>query len=401
VSLEAVAARRNVRLLSACLALSTTGSVVLVSISALIGYELAEDKSLATLPAALMWIGTALATVPASLIMRRVGRRLGFMIGAVIGMVGAAVGAVAVTQQSFPLLCIAVMMIGGYHGFNYYFRFAGAEVASENYRSQAIALIMAGGVVGGFAGPELSKASNEFFMPTAYFGPFIAIGVVALAVFLVSSLVKIPRPSALQLRGGRPLGEIMRQPIVLTAVLSSMVAYLVMILLMTVTPLAMVQGAHSFNDATFVIQWHVIGMFAPSFFSGRLIRRFGALTVMTWGAIAIITGISAALMGVEMIHFWLSMTLLGLGWNFLFIGSTTLLTEAYSTAERAKTQALNEFIVFGCAGIGSFLSGSLHFYLGWDVLNWVALPPVVAALIAVLWLDRRRRAGYAGVTVAD
>jgi MFS family permease len=401
VSLDDGAGRRNVRLLSSCFALSTTGNVVLVSVSALVGYELADDKSLATLPAALMWIGTALATVPASFLMRRVGRRFGFMTGAVIGMCGAALGALAVTLQNFEMFCFAIMVIGAYNGFNYYLRFAGAEVASEDYRSRAIALVMAGGVVAGFAGPALAKAANALFTPPAYLGPFVAIVFVAMAVGLVASFVKIPRPSAVQLRGGRPLSEITRQPVVVIAVLCSMIAYLVMILLMTVTPLAMVQGVHSFSDATFVIQWHVLGMFVPSFFSGHLIRRFGVLAVMAWGAIAIITGISIALMGVEVFHFWLSMTLLGLGWNFLFIGSTTLLTEAYTTAERAKTQALNEFIVFGGAGIGSFLSGNLHFYLGWDVLNWAALPPVVTALIAVLWLDRRRRAGYAGVNIAE
>lgn len=393
MSLDAAAIRRNVRLLSACFALSTTGNVVLVSVSALVGYELAEDKSLATLPAALMWIGTALATVPASLLMRRVGRRLGFMTGAIVGICGASLSALAVTQQNFELFCFAVMVIGAYNGFNHYLRFAGAEVASKDYRSRAIALVMAGGVVAGFVGPEISKAANDLFMPRAYFGPFVAIACFALAVGLVSSLAKIPRPTAVQLRGGRPLSEIIRQPVVVIAVFCGMIAYLVMILLMTVAPLAIVQGAHSFSDATFVIQWHVLGMFVPSFFSGHLIRHFGVLAVMAWGTIAIITGIFVALMGVEVFHFWLSMTLLGLGWNFLFVGSTTLLTEAYSTAERAKTQALNEFIVFGCAGIGSFLSGNLHFYLGWDMLNWAALPPVVAALIAVLWLDRRRRAG--------
>ena len=401
MSLDDRAARRSVRLLSGCFALSTTSNVVLMSISALIGYELADDKSLATLPAALMWVGTALATVPASFLMRRIGRRFGFMTGATLGMIGAAIGATAVTQQSFELLCLAVTVIGGFNGFNFYFRFAGAEVASEDYRSRAIALVMAGGVVAGFIGPEISKAANALFMPTAYFGPFVAIGGIAMVIFLVTSFINIPRPTAVQLRGGRPLVDIMRQPTVVVAVLSGMVAYLVMILLMTITPLAMVHGDHSFSDATFVIQWHVFGMFAPSFFSGHLIRRFGTLTVMAWGAIAIMAGAGAALMGVQVVHFWLSMTLLGVGWNFLFIGSTTLLTEAYTTAERAKTQALNEFIVFGCAAMASLLSGNLHFYLGWDVLNMAALPPVAAALIAVLWLDRRRRAGYVGATKAD
>ena len=389
------AMRRNVRLLSGCFALSTTSNVILMSVSALVGYELAGDKSLATLPAALMWVGTAAATVPVSFLMRRIGRRLGFMCGALVGMAGAALGYWAVLSHDFALFCLAVAVIGAFNGFNFYFRFAGAEVAGEDYRSRAIALVMAGGVVAAVIGPELSRAANDWFLPPAYLGPFVAIAGIAMAIFVFGSFVRIPKPTPVQLRGGRPLSAIVRQPVFLVAALSGVVAYGVMILLMTVTPLAMVMRGHPFDDAAFVIQWHVLAMFAPSFFSGHLIRRFGVLTVITWGAVAMLACIGVAVQGISVPHFWLSLILLGLGWNFLFVGATTLLTEAHTTAERAKTQALNEFMVFGCAAVGSYLSGNLHHYLGWEALNLVALPPLLAVLCAAVWLDRRRRRGYA------
>lgn len=383
--------RRNVRLLSGCFALMTTSNVVVVSVSALVGFALADNKALATLPAALMWITTATAAVPASFLMRRIGRRWGFMTGAVLGMAGAALGGLAVANQSFILLCLAVAIIGAYNGFNFYFRFAAAEVASEGYRGRAISLVMAGGVVAGFLGPGISEVTNDLFSPLLYFGPFVGVGLIALAIFFLAAFVDIPKPSAVQLRGGRPLGLIARQPAFLVAVLGAAVAYGVMVMLMSVTPLAMVNRGLEFSDANFVIQWHVLAMFAPSFGTGHLIRRFGVLNVMTWGAVAMAAGIGVTVQGVGVAHFLLGMCLLGLGWNFLFIGATTLLTETHSTAERAKSQAMNEFAVFGSASIGSFLSGSLHYYVGWQVLNLSALPPVIALLAAILWLDRRRR----------
>ena len=383
--------RRNVRLLSGCFALMTTSNVVVVSVSALVGFTLADDKALATLPAALMWIATATAAIPASFLMRRIGRRFGFMTGALLGMVGAALGCLAVTWESFPLLCLSVATIGANNGFNFYFRFAAAEVASEDYRGRAISLVMAGGVVAGFMGPRISEFSNGLFMPQLYYGPFVAVGCIALSIITLSAFIDIPRPSAMQLRGGRPLATIARQPEFLVAVLSAAVAYGVMVMLMSVTPLAMISRGLVFADATFVIQWHVLSMFAPSFFTGHLIRRFGVLTVMSWGAVSIAASIGVAIQDVSVAHFLLAMCLLGLGWNFLFVGATTLVTEAHSTAERAKSQAMNEFTVFCSASIGSFLSGSLHYYVGWQALNYAALPPVIAILIAILWLDRRRR----------
>ena len=383
--------RRNVRLLSGCFALMTTGNVIVVSVSALVGFALADDKALATLPAALMWIATATAAVPASFLMRRIGRRLGFMTGAVIGMAGAALGGLAVATESFVSLCLAVAVIGLYNGFNFYFRFAAAEVASEDYRGRAIALVMAGGVVAAFFGPGISEVTNGLFSTPLYFGPFVAVGGIALAIFALAAFIDIPKPSAMQLRGGRPLAEIARQPVFLVAVFAAAVAYGVMVMLMSVTPLAMINRGLTFGDVTFVIQWHVLAMFAPSFATGHIIRRFGVLTVMAWGAVSMAASIGVALQGVSVAHFLLTMCLLGLGWNFLFVGATTLVTEAHSTAERAKAQAMNEFTVFASASIGSFLSGSLHYYVGWQALNLAALPPVLILLAAILWLDRRRR----------
>lgn len=383
--------RRNVFLLSGGFALMTTGNVVVMTISALVGYQLAGDKALATLPMALMWVGTAMATAPASFLMRRIGRRFGFMIGAVIGMIGAAVGFLALTYQSFALFCFAVILIGAYNGFNFYFRFAAAEVASDEFRSRAIALVMAGGVVAALAGPAISKATNSLYLPILYLGPFVGVGVIALAIFILAAFIEIPRPNAMYLRGGRPMKQIARQPAFLVAVLGGAVAYGVMVMLMAITPLAMVKQGLAFGDATLVIQWHVLSMFVPSFATGHLINRFGVTRVMLCGAVLALASIGAALRGVDLFHFLAAMCLLGVGWNFLFVGATTLLTEVYVTAERAKTQALNEFTVFTFASIGAFLSGSLYHNVGWQALNLMALPPVIVLLIATLWLDQHRR----------
>ncbi len=392
----------QVGLLSVCWALATTGNVLLVSVSSLVGDQLADDKSLATLPAALMWIGTAAATVPASFLMRAVGRRLGFVIGALIGTTGATIAALAVYNQSFFALNVGIALIGAYNSFNYYYRFAAAETAPEAFRSRAISLVLAGGIVAAFAGPTLAVWARGLFAPILFMGPFAVIAGLALTIAVLASFTRIPRPHPKTLRaGGRPLAVIARQPDFIVAVTGGVVAYGIMILLMTVTPLAMVACDHGFDDAAFVIQWHVLGMFAPSFVTGRLIRRFGTLTIMAWGAVALLACVAVALSGTAVANFWIALTLLGVGWNFLYIGATTLLTETHNAAECAKTQGLNEFLVFGVAGVGSFASGSLHYFFGWSLLNLVALVPVIGVLGAILWLAMRRRAAARPVGAAE
>ena len=393
--------RWNVGLLSGCWGLVTTCNLILVTISALVGYHLAEDKALATLPAALMWFGTALATTPASFLMQRIGRRAGFMIAAAIGAIGALVAALAVVSGSFALLCVGVGTFGGFNAFNDYYRFAAAESATDAFRSRAISLVLAGGVVSAIIGPELAKWSRDLIDGYEFVGSFgVVIGFAAVALLAISRL-DMPRPTAVALRGGRTLRAIARQPAYFVAVLGGVIAYCVMALMMTITAVAMADAEHPFADAAFVIQWHVLGMFVPSFFTGHLIGRFGVLNVMAWGAVLLLVCLGVGYAGMAVTHFWVSMTLLGVGWNFLFVGATTLLTECYSLAERAKAQAANEFMIFGVAGVATFLSGNLYHHFGWDALNLLAIVPVLAVLGATLWLARRRRIAYGMGSAAD
>ena len=287
--------RWNVGLLSGCWGLVTTCNLILVTISALAGHHLAEDKALATLPAALMWFGTALATTPASFLMQRIGRRAGFMIAAAIGVVGALVAGLAVVWGSFALLCVGVGTIGGFNAFNYYYRFAAAETATDAFRSRAISLVLAGGVLSAIVGPELAKWSRNLIEGYEFVGSFGVIIAFATIAFLAISRLDMPRPTAVALRGGRALREIARQPTYLVAVSGGVIAYGVMALMMTITAVAMVGAHHPFEDAAFVIQWHVLGMFVPSFFTGHLIRRFGVLNVMICGAVLLLVCLGVGL----------------------------------------------------------------------------------------------------------
>jgi predicted MFS family arabinose efflux permease len=252
---------------------------------------------------------------------------------------------------------------------------------------------MAGGVVAAICGPELAKWSAGLLEPLTFAGCFAAIAVLNVAVLLLLQATRIPAPTAIERREtGRPIRSIARQPTFLVAALGGMVGYSVMALVMTATPLAMVACGFGFPDAAFVIQWHGLGMSAPSFVTGRLIARFGALSIMAIGAALMLVCIGVNLSGVAMLQFWSGLVLLGVGWNFLFIGATTLLTEVYAPAERAKTQALNDFMVFTAVAAASFFSGAIHNRLGWDGVNFAAIAPVVAALGAILWLRMRRAA---------
>lgn len=387
-------ARRNLTLLSGCWALATTGNMVLVSVSALTGHMLAEDKSLATLPIAIQWMGTAGATMPGALLMRHLGRRPVFMLGAAIGTIGAALVMLAIYQGSFGLLCLGIALLGSYNGVNTHYRFAAADAVPEERRSRAISLVLAGGLGAAILGPLLARGSKDLLAPYTFMGVFATLIVLALSVALLASFVRLPKPAVADVAApGRPLAEIVRQPVFLVAAAGAAVAYGVMVMLMSVTPLAMAACALPFSDATVVIQWHVVGMFAPAFFTGHLIRRFGVLQVMMVGAALTLACTVVGMSGISFAHFWLAQTLLGLGWNFLFIGATTLLTEVHTVAERAKTQGFNDLLVFGTVGIGTFSSGNLLHYFDWATLNQVALAPVLLVTVGTLWLlvQRRRR----------
>lgn len=383
-------AKKNVLILAACQALLFTGNVILIALNGLVGFSFAGDKSLATLPITTFVVGAAIATIPASMWMRRVGRRAGFMSGAAIGVVGACVATYAVYIASFWTLCTGTLLMGLYSAFGQYYRFAAADVASPSFKSKAISLVMAGGIAGGILGPESAKLTRDLASPEfiASYGSLIG---VCLLAFILLSFIDIPPLSQDQKKEkGRPLPQIMRQPIFIVAVLAATIGYGVMNLIMTATPLAMSHHNHPFNDAAFVIEWHVIGMFAPSFFTGSLINKFGVYRVMLFGAALMVACVAIALAGLGLMNFWVALILLGVGWNFLFVGGTTLLTEAYAPVERAKTQAANDFIVFSTVAASSLLSGTLLYHYSWQTVNYAALPFITLVAVAITWLMLRR-----------
>jgi MFS family permease len=384
--------RRNVLVLALCQSMTMTSMTIMVAVSSLVGQELADDKAFATWPLGLQQVGVMMATFPASLLMRRFGRRAGFTTGAVVGITGGLIQAYAVFHLDFWLFCFGNWMMGAANGFSLFYRFAATDTADAAFKSKAISLVMAGGVVAAFLGPQLAKWSHDWFAPVAFAGCFIAISCLQALGGLLVQFVRIPRPSEHERsRSGRPLLEIVRQPVFLVAVTGAMIGYGVMTLVMTATPLAMVECGYSFSDSAFVIQWHVLGMFVPSFFTGHLIARFGVLKVMLTGAGMFAGCVALNLSGIAIWQFWSALILLGLGWNFLYIGGSSLLTEAYLPDERAKTQAVNDFLVFGMVTIASFSSGALHHFLGWNAVNLGVVAPVLLVSSAIVWLLARRR----------
>lgn len=383
---------RNIALLALCQGLLLTNGVTLIAVNGLVGLRLASNPQLATLPVTAYVLGAALATLPAAFLMKHRGRRAGFMTGSGLGIVGGLIGALAVWEQSFWLLCLGTLFSGSYNAFGQQYRFAAADAAELSWKGKAISLTLAGGILGGIIGPELSKHTRDLMQP-AFMATYATLAGFALVSLLLVSRLQIPAlTSAQQHARGRPMREIARQPAFIVAVLAAACGYGVMNLLMTATPIAMEMCRHPFSDAAFVLEWHVIGMFAPSFFTGDLIKRYGVLNVLAVGAGLMFACIGIALAGTSVMHFWWALLLLGVGWNFLYIGGTTLLTETYRPEEKAKVQGGNDFMVFAVQGITSLSSGVLITAEGWDTVNYWALPVVAATALAtvVWWLGRRR-----------
>ena len=384
--------KRNVWLLAGCQALMNSGNSLLIATSALVGFKLAADKSLATLPLALQFFTSMLTTIPASFLMKAIGRQAGFMIGTLLGLVGAGLAAWGIVTGNFVYFCLAAALIGAFNGFGTYYRFAAADVATPDYRSRAISYVMAGGVVAALVGPNLAHWTSEWLAGIEFAGSYLSLlGIYGLS--LVALLfVRVPAPTTTPAHAhGRPLADIARQPAFIVALAAGALGVGVMALVMTATPLAMHQHAHAFADTAFVIEWHLLGMFAPSFFTGHLIRRFGVLNVMLAGVALNIGCVAVNLAGTEVAHFWAALTLLGVGWNFLFIGGTTLLTETYTEAEKAKAQALNDFVVFTVITASSLSAGALQYQLGWRAVNLGVVPFIIVILGALLWFKRRCR----------
>ena len=392
MSTPAVTDHKTLALLAACQGLLLINGAGLISMQGLVGYMLTDTKSLATLGATTYVIGSALAAMPAALWMARVGRRAGFMTGAFINIVGCGLAALALHLRSFPLFCAATAVIGIYQAIGLQYRFAAAEVAAPADRAKAISWVLAGGIAGGILGPESMRLARDWFA-TPFAGSFIVLAAYALLAMAVQSRVHVPKPTREERSGGgRSLGEIVRQPVFVVAVISAAFGYGIMNLLMVATPLAMDFCSHPFAQAAMVIQWHVVGMYAPGLFTGSLIRRYGTLKVILAG-VALVGGcVAVALSGTTVTHFLVALALLGVGWNFMYTGGTTLLTESYAPVEKARAQGANDFAVFATMGVSSFSSGALVSVAGWERMNMLALPVLAVVVVAVVWLARLRRA---------
>lgn len=383
---------RNVLVLSGCQATLQTVGTTMIAVTGLAGFALADDKALATVPLTCYVLGSAVTTIPASLLMNAIGRRAGFQIGTLLGIGGAAACALAIYLAGFWLLCGGMFVMGMYTAFGKYYRFAAADAAAVAFRAKAISLTLAGGLVGGIFGPEMAKRTTELFPAHAYLGSYLSLIFVCLLAALFLTRLDIPKLTERERsESGRPLAAIMRNPVFIVAALASMLSYGIMNLFMTSTPLAMRAHDHHFSDAAFVLQWHMIGMYGPSFFTGTLIQRFGVLNVIFAGILLMFVCILSALAGTELLNFWVALFLLGVGWNFMYVGGSALLTECHAPAERAKTQAANDFLVFLTMTVSSLSSGLLLNKAGWHAVNVGSIPFLALATVATLWLMWRRR----------
>jgi len=384
---------RNVVLLSLCQALLTTGNILLVAVTGLIGRELAPSASLTTLPVAFQFVGLMLATIPASLIMRRVGRRNGFYLGNSVGIAGALVCVLALSGSQFMLFCLGTFLLGIGIGFGTLYRFAAVEACQPGEEGNAISLVMAGGVLAAVLGPNLAIYSRQWFGEQSFTGAFTALLLLYIIALILLSRIRMEDGASPEAAGTvRPLSEILLQPGFISAVVTGMVSYTVMVLLMTATPLAMQRCGFSFASAATVIEWHVLGMFAPAFVTGQLISRFGVRNIIQLGGVLFLGCIALNLHGTSEWHFRAALLLLGVGWNFMFIGATQLVTRTYSPAEKAKTQAANEFLIFSMVTLASLGAGWMESTLGWATTNMLMLPLVLWAMLVVGWFSRKAAA---------
>jgi predicted MFS family arabinose efflux permease len=397
VTSDPLRARRQISLLVICQALLLINGVTLITVNGLAGLALAPNPLWATLPVTTYIIGSALMTVPASLAMGRFGRRAGFTSGAALAIVGSLIAALAVHIGSFALLCCGTFVTGLYNAFGQYLRFAAADVAEAydpSVKERAISWVLAGGIAGGIVGPELSKLTREV-LPVAFSGSYAALAGVAVLALVIASQLTIPAPQAATAGTARGLREIAAQPAFVVAVAAGAISYGAMNLLMTATPLAMKVCGFGYPESADVIKWHVVAMFAPGFFTGSLVRRFGPPRLILAGCALMGGTIIVAHSGLTYLHFWLALVMLGLGWNFMFISATTLLTTTYSTAEKAKVQGVNDLAVFLTMITSSAASGALLSTTGWQDLNLYSAPFVVCAALATLWLLTQRRTAAA------
>jgi MFS family permease len=387
-------ARSNVLRLAAAQALTGANSAVIFATGSIVGATLAPNISFATVPLSMYVVGLAAGTLPTGAISRLYGRRIAFIIGTGCGVLTGLLGAFAILRGSFPLFCCATFLGGLYGAVSQSYRFAAADGASAAYRPKAVSWVMAGGVFAGVLGPQLVQWTMDIWPPYLFAFSFVIQALVALVAMAVLAGVDAPKPGPLDLHGGRPLLEIVRQPRFMAAALCGIVAYPMMNLVMTSAPLAMKMCGLSLSDSNFGIQWHIVAMYGPSFFTGFLISRFGAARIVALGLLLEAGAAAVGLSGVTAMHFWATLVILGIGWNFSFVGASALVLETHRPQERNKVQAFNDFLVFGMMALGSFLSGQLLANYGWSTVNLVVFPPVLLGLTVLMlasWAKRRTR----------
>jgi MFS family permease len=384
--------RHNVTRLATAQALMLSAIVMSMAVAGIVGAQLAPDAGLATLPIAAMVVGVAVASLPAGLLMRRVGRRPGFLFGAALGAGASLLAAHALQIQSFALFILGHFLLGAYQGFANYYRFAAVEASDPAQAGRAISLVVAGGLVAAFLGPQIGQWGRDWIPAQLFVGSYLIQAALSVAALFLLLGLRLPAVPPAQTGAARPLGEIVRQPALLMSIFGASVGYSAMIMAMTATPLAMLGCGLPGSSVTPVIQWHVVGMFAPSFFTGALIKRHGTPRIMQIGFVLLLAHVAVAVSGLEFLHFLSALVLLGLGWNFAFIGGTTLLTQTYRPAEQLRVQMVNEFVVFGLVAVASLSAGWLYARFGWVLLNLSMVPLLVVALLAA---SRMARAGLA------
>jgi predicted MFS family arabinose efflux permease len=375
---------RNVWLLFLCQALNNTSTIAFVSMSAIIGHSIAADPALATLPYALQMLATMVASIPAGIIFSRLGRRTGFMLGTVGTLVGTVIATVAVWHSNFPLFCLASIPCGLGFGLGQHYRFAASEVAEPARRPRAIALVMAGGVLAALVGPELVKHTKDIAGPLLFVGTYAILTVLPLISIVLLTVTALP-PAPPVVVSPTPIGQIVARPGFVTAVVAGLVAYGSMNLIMTSTPLQMMFCGFGVNDSTDVIRAHALCMYAPGFFTGRVIQRLGAHRVILMGGVLTLLCVALSFAEPSFANFMIALMILGLGWNFMFVGATTLLATAHSSAEKMRAQAANDFLVFGTVTATAFSSGAIQAEFGWVSLNLTTVVPILIALGLVGW----------------
>lgn len=379
-------------LLVAAQALGGAAAPVIISLGGLVGQWLSSSPAMATLPVSLFNLGLALSTIPAAWLIRRRGRRRAYLLGGLTAIVAGLIAAMGILQQSFVIFCIGTALAGFYNAFVHSYRFAAADLVPPAEQPKAISKIMIGGLFAAMIGPQVVILTRNIWIGAPFAASFLAqAGLAVLALPILWSL-RLPPPRVHVSGGtGRPLSIIARQPAFIVAVSAAVVSYGLMAFIMTAAPMAMIGSGFNISDATLGIQWHVLAMFAPSFFTGHLIHRLGAILVTAVGMLLIASSALLAMAGLELIHFWGSLILLGVGWNFGFIGATSLLTRVYEQGEQAKVQALNDFLMFGTVAVASFGAGQLLHQVGWARINALALPAIGVVLVMLVGLALLQR----------